>query len=159
MDLRSITRITKGAYVTSTFTSAQMDESRNVGFVVRYHPGRENVARVNTRSLSTAMIPDAVSEPSSDASPSATSDGDKTMAFKALPARSTFVTEMETSIPTSETDVVSHICEEIQRAAMGTSTEGSGFIEENAIVSLQEAKRNTGLVDQLGHALKRFVWG
>ena len=57
VDLRSITGIMKGTYITSTLAAAQTDEKRNVGFVVKYRPGKEDIKRVNTRSLSTAVTP------------------------------------------------------------------------------------------------------
>ncbi len=49
--LRSITGILRGAYITSTLAAGQMDEDKNIGFVVKYCPGKEEIARINTRSL------------------------------------------------------------------------------------------------------------
>ncbi|MCJ1311527.1 hypothetical protein MMC25_005200 [Agyrium rufum] len=57
VDLKSVVGILHGTYITSTFTSAQMDEQRNVGFVIKYRPCKEDVVRVNTRSMSTAPTP------------------------------------------------------------------------------------------------------
>ena len=55
VDLRSVLGIQYGTYITSTLAATQMDEKRNVGFVVRYRPGKEDVVRVNTRSLNNAL--------------------------------------------------------------------------------------------------------
>jgi hypothetical protein len=38
------------------------------------------------------------------------------------------------------------------------SNETAGLIEKGDIISLAEAKRNTGLLEQLGHSIKKFVW-
>ncbi|KAL8810737.1 MAG: hypothetical protein Q9223_000077 [Gallowayella weberi] len=56
VDLRSVTGIIHGTYITSTLTATQMDENRNVGLVIKYRPGKEDIARINTRSLSTAVV-------------------------------------------------------------------------------------------------------
>lgn len=52
VDIRGIRKVKVGTYVVSTFTERQMDEELNQGLVVYYVPGREDVVRVNTRSLS-----------------------------------------------------------------------------------------------------------
>ncbi|KAL8806302.1 MAG: hypothetical protein Q9182_001449 [Xanthomendoza sp. 2 TL-2023] len=67
VDLRSVTGIIHGTYITSTLTATQMDENRNVGLVVKYRPGKEDIARINTRSLSTAVVgPDDDPSPDND---------------------------------------------------------------------------------------------
>ncbi|KAI4152707.1 MAG: hypothetical protein L6R39_001744, partial [Caloplaca ligustica] len=116
VDLRSVTGIIHGAYITSTLTPSQTDETKNVGLVIKYRPGKEDVARVNTRSLSTAVgqgpdidnsesdpdsarttaIANLFSDPSDPgvlprlaAKSSSRKDRDlKLLAFKALPAQS-----------------------------------------------------------------------
>lgn len=55
VDLRSVLGLQYGTYITSTLAASQTDEKRNVGFVVRYRPGKEDVVRVNTRSLNNAL--------------------------------------------------------------------------------------------------------
>lgn len=51
--LANVTRIKLGVYITSTVSPAHTDEAKNVGFVVEYQPGKSNIRRTNTRTLST----------------------------------------------------------------------------------------------------------
>ncbi|KAL8715527.1 MAG: hypothetical protein Q9220_000863 [cf. Caloplaca sp. 1 TL-2023] len=68
VDLRSVTGIVQGTYITSTLTATQTDEARNVGLVIKYRPGKEDVARVNTRALQNATVgKDLTDRDSSDA--------------------------------------------------------------------------------------------
>ncbi len=180
VDLRSITGIICGTYITSTLAAAQTDEERNVGFVVKYRPGKEDIVRVNTRSLSTvvdaeenpneggAQQPDEPSR-SKDASKSGKDDLStlKVLAFKALPARSSLGSSSSPPAHTlNERELVTSICEEIQKAADGgvaggmdgKEKEEKGFIEYSEIISLAEARKSTGLLEQWGHSLKKLVW-
>ena len=164
VDLRSITGIIKGTYVTSTLASAQTDERRNIGFVVKYRPGKEDIARVNTRTMSSVVDDlEAAEEANKMAAASLSSKHDissdiKIMAFKALPARSALATEDQEARSVSEEEVVSSICEDIKRAALSGRGGEADFVENKDIISLPEARRNTGLVEQWGHSLKRMVW-
>jgi len=189
VDLRSVTGIMRGTYVTSTLTASQMDERTNVGFVVKYRPGKADITRVNTRSLS-STVSDEKTEPgdgnadasegkaeageaktgSSDEGPKTKTknedknekdpvDALKILAFKALPARSSFanVDGQEPHI-VSEDELVKSICEEIQKAALAEQGDHTDFIEEKEIISLADAKKSTGLFEQWGHQLKKLVW-
>ena len=196
VDLKSIVRVREGVYVTSTLAAAQTDEDRNVGFIVTYRPGESDVAKINTRSLSTVVpprelggespkqenqgraLPEQSGEhdsteadcdldgPSSHPAKPARKDTElKILAFKALPSKTV-------SPPTarddgeapelSEKETVRIVCEEIARsvrAAGGGIGEGGGdVVEEGAIISLAEARKSTGLLEQLGHSLKKLVW-
>ena len=163
IDLRSVTGIIRGTYITSTLTSAQVDESRNVGLVIKYRPGKEDFARVNTRSLSSAVDLDDAKDAGIK---SVFSHGSceevsslKILAFKALPARSSLASvEGEEKSKMSERAVVNTICDEVQRAALGSQSAVSDFVESKDIISLQEARKNTGLLEQWGHSLKKMVW-
>ena len=165
VDLGNITGITKGTYVTSTLASAQTDERRNVGFVVKYRPGKEDVARVNTRTLSSAVDDlEAAEERNKTMAASLSSKHDtsfhlKVLAFKALPARSALATEDQEAHNVSEEELVSSICEDIKRTALSGRGGAVDFVEKEDIISLPEARKNTGLVEQWGHSLKRMVWG
>ncbi len=164
VDLRSITGVMKGVYITSILTASQMDEQRNVGFVVKYRPGMGDIARVNTRSLSSAVgVSDDVGGDSENsiAAPGRNERASdvKLMAFKALPARSSIANSGQERQTISEHELVGNICSEIQRAASDGPSGATGFVESQAIVSLQEARKSTGLVEQWGHSLKRMVWG
>ncbi|KAF2218260.1 SacI homology domain-containing protein [Elsinoe ampelina] len=55
VELVDVTGLRRGAYVTSTLGAKNLDEDRNVGFVVTYREGRRGIKRVNTRSLSTEV--------------------------------------------------------------------------------------------------------
>ena len=181
VDLRSITGIVCGTYITSTLAAKQTDEQRNVGFVVKYRPGKEDVARVNTRSLNT--VADDYGNPADEANPnldegadeqlqnesakskesqSKTSDDLKLLAFKALPSTSSLASSSPSQHTPSERELVKNICEEIQKAASGGAGagkgEGKGSIEDAEIISLAEARKSTGLLEQWGHSLKKFVW-
>jgi hypothetical protein len=180
VDLRSIVGIVCGTYITSTLAAAQSDEQKNVGFVVKYRPGKEDIARVNTRSLNTvvdaegktneegAQQRDESSRPK-DESKSGKDDPStlKILAFKALPAHSSLASS--SSLPThtlSERELIMNICEEIQKAAGGCSGEGKDekvkeekvLIEDTGIISLADARKSTGLLEQWSHSLKKLVW-
>ena len=164
IDLRSITGIIRGTYITSTLTAAQVDESRNVGLVIKYRPGKEDYARVNTRSLSSVVDLDDTK----DAEVEVTSgqginqedmSGLKILACKALPARSSLAgVEGEERGRMSEKAMVNTICNAVQRAAFGGHSVVSGFVEDKDVISLQEAKKNSGLLEKWGHSLRKMVW-
>ncbi|KAI4155134.1 MAG: hypothetical protein LQ341_000231 [Variospora aurantia] len=190
VDLCSVFGITHGTYITSTLTATQQDETKNVGLVIKYHPGKEKIARFNTRSLSTAVGQDFQSVSNANiahrastgnffntkrkgllpgSSDQTAEDLDtKILAFKALPALSSFagIKENDGAVGTiSEKQLVSDICDNIKRAAYGDEDmAGSdtglswGFVENKEIVSLKEARRSTGYLEQWGHELKKLVW-
>ena len=203
VDLRSVTGIICGTYITSTLAAKQTDEIRNVGFIVKYRPGKEDIARVNTRSLATAVgeednppeqatsTDEAELQREQDSLPlQPREDKDKTdsndlklLAFKALPSTSSLASASPSHHTPSERELVRNICEEIQKAAgadgsvgggggsggggkagdgeeakEGEGKQNGGFIEETEIISLAEARRSTGLLEQWGHSLKKFVW-
>ncbi|MCJ1247170.1 hypothetical protein MMC30_004382 [Trapelia coarctata] len=198
IDIRSVVGIRKGVYVTSTLAAAQTDEERNVGFVVRYRPGERNVARVNTRSLSTVVTETDLGgesgrkegeeegkEEEEEAEMkkekgSAECDLDgassqhkiestelKILAFKAPVSKAVAArknSDGSEGPEPSEKEMVRIVCEEIgrilgsQRKLGAQNDEGAGMIEEGDIISLDEARRSTGLLEQLGHSLKKLVW-
>ena len=165
VELRGVIGIMKGTYITSTLASAQTDEQRNIGFVVKYRPGKQDIARVNTRTMSSALD-DLEGEEMKNKEAAANlskrldvSTPVKILAFKALPARSTLATEHQETHHVSEADLVSSICDDIERSAMAVGGRETDLVEDENIISLQEARKNTGLVEQWGHSLKRMVWG
>ena len=185
VDLRNVTGLIYGTYITSTFVASQTDEQRNVGLVVKYKPGTGEVRRRNTRSLNSEVgQAEDLEAKEHRASPSylpaiglestlarlsrrGNSSDTKYLAFKTLPARSSIanVDSQETPI-VSEKELVQSICEAIERAiSAGASNDkvegkegGKPLTEEAAIISLEEAKRSTGYLEQWSHSLKRFVW-
>lgn len=161
--LRSVTGIIKGTYITSTLATTQSDSERNVGFVIKYKPGKENIARVNTRSLSSAVGSDDQHPSIKGASTQSikeegTSDL-KILAFKALPAQDSFTSmDGHGTQSMSEKEVVDSVCEEIRRAAIGEHGDVPGFLVDGEIISLEQARKSTGLIEQWSHSLKKMVW-
>lgn len=180
IDLRSIIRINYGTYITSVLTDTQKDEHHNVGLVIVYRDADENALRVNTRSLRSLFKQDAQDADSKNEWDiySWLSGEKKTttrfMAFKALPVSSSVTGQNRNNVAISEIDSVRSICEEIQRAmraaiSISTSTETQeenkeeqgekkSIIEEQDIISLEEAKKRTGLLEHLVYDIKKLVW-
>ncbi|KAL3481961.1 SacI homology domain-containing protein [Aspergillus californicus] len=165
IDLRSITRINYGTYITSTLTDAQADEQRNIGLVVDFREGDNNALRVNTRSLQSNVDPKALNN-EWDVTSWFKGSQPKTriMAFKALPlSNSVTQTQRRMSVTVSETDWVRTICEEIERAMRaGEKTEAeepqTSIIQSSEIISLADAKKRTGILEYLVHDIKKMVW-
>ncbi|KAL4909898.1 hypothetical protein BDW74DRAFT_45380 [Aspergillus multicolor] len=167
IDLRSITRINYGTYITSTLTDAQSDEQRNVGLVIEFREGDNNALRVNTRSLQSEVDPKALDNQWDMSSWFTSSQRNKTriMAFKALPlSNSVTQTQRRKSATVSETDWVQNICEDIEHAMKAgprttANAESRSLVVEPAeIISLAEAKKRTGLLEHLVHDIKKMVW-
>ncbi|KAL8906297.1 MAG: hypothetical protein Q9207_002123 [Kuettlingeria erythrocarpa] len=184
--LTSITGIFRGTYITSTLTATQMDEDRNIGFVIKYRPGKGGSSRFTGRSFSTAVRQDApdpdcartnavadlfdpagpgLSLPRLSRRKSSSSQDLKLLAFKALPARSSLASakDHDGSIIVSEKHMISNLCDNIRKATYGGQNGSDtglseGFVEEKEIVNLKEAKKSTGYLEQWGHELKKLVW-
>jgi hypothetical protein len=171
VDLRHVVKIQYGTYVISTLSAGQADETRNVGFVVTYKAGANDITRVNTRSMSTAPSREnsdllqgesVIPLPLPGILGTKPTNPTRILAFKALPARSAVAEKQD--IPTmSEIEQVKHICAEIERMALVEQAKEAGpekrvIVESADIISLAEARRSTGLLEQLGHSLKRLVW-
>lgn len=172
--LASLTSIKLGAYITSTVSPSQTDASRNVGFVVHYQPGKRNFMRTNTRTFSSRQ--DMISpkaEDSDNASGRPLSfvnifsgvskpPPTKKLVFKA-PYTDSSTAGAVLNTRQTEMQQVDEICAEIERLALDVrlfkaNEETPSLIERGDIISLEEAKRNTGLLEQLGHSIKRLVW-
>jgi len=183
-DLRSISKIRYGTYITSTLSERQMKEELNAGVVIVYQPGKESIIRTNTRSLQNyvAQKSDGTAENRIDGGTGilswlapASPPTSRTIAMKVIPA----TIDVETSEPgrsrESPVDVAQTVAEEVQRAITGTSTSSiptsaaggeaetskekdDGLVEHKAIISLAEAKKRTGYFEHLGHSIKKLVW-
>ncbi|KAI9742293.1 MAG: hypothetical protein M1818_004193 [Claussenomyces sp. TS43310] len=105
----------------------------------------------------------------------------RVLALKALPAR-TAVAKVDADSEgglmdpkMSEMDLVQMICAEIERSVRAVRAAGDASVEKqndgrakeeeedilvqrDNIISLAEARRSTGLLEQLGHSLKKLVW-
>jgi len=168
IDLRSITRINYGTYITSILTDTQTDEKRNVGLVIVYRDGDENALRVNTRSLR-SLFNQNVQDTSGSSSEwdiyswfkGTKRSTSRFMAFKALPVTNCVTGKSQNSANVSEIEAVRSICEEIERAMMavkGRHPEKMSVIEDQDIISLAEAKKRTGYLEHLVYDIKKLVW-
>ncbi|UKZ87711.1 uncharacterized protein TrAFT101_003483 [Trichoderma asperellum] len=171
--LASITNIKTGVYITSTISQAHMNETRNVGFVVSYQPGKSDVRRRNTRTMSTRDAPKLTATGEIQAVPTgfaglfSGANGPKEPAVRKLAFKAPYT---DSSLPVSEAgprqtelQKIDTICSEIERLAAERQLVKEGeerrkLVEKGDIISLDAAKRSTGLLEQLGHSLKKLVW-
>lgn len=169
VELDHIISLKYGPYITSTLSAAQADEKRNVGFIVTYEAGTNDITRVNTRSMSTLQAPDERAQPASTpTTPIATGFAgfigrppprptSRILAWKALPSRSA-VTAGQDGSSLSEIETVKTICEEIERLVLLKQPEKTALVAPGSIISREEARKSTGVLEQLGHQLKKMVW-
>ncbi|KAJ5625018.1 Inositol phosphatase [Penicillium lagena] len=172
IDLRSISRIHYGTYITSILTDSQADERRNVGLVVVYRDGDENLLRVNTRSLQSSVRPATLDAASNKnewdlvswlrGTKRATT---RLLAFKSLPLSNSVTSPRLGAVPPAgnvrELDRVRSICQDIERAMLageGRHDESSSVIEQLDIISLADAKKRTGILEYLVYDIKKMVW-
>lgn len=172
--LGNVTHVKFGTYITSTIAPSHMDEMRNVGFVVEYQPGKSNVRRTNTRTLSTRgeIAPKPGSQSSDGAKQQSAfvnffsgkpkSPAIRKLAFKA-PYTDSSVAVSGAGPRQTEIQQVVTICAEIDRLALERQLhkdgeEAKSIVEKGDIISLEAAKKNTGLLEQLGHSIKKLVW-
>ncbi|OIW28528.1 hypothetical protein CONLIGDRAFT_576879 [Coniochaeta ligniaria NRRL 30616] len=200
VDLAHVQSIRFGTYVTSTFSAAQTDEDKNVGLVVEYKPGSNDVTRINTRTLSTlsSLGSKAKGQPTppsegGDQTPANTNAGlvgnllGRSRAQAVEPARKIVLKALYTTTSLAdpalkdpgggvgggepvnkltEIQQVVTVAAEIERLAVkkqpgrfeGKSESERSLVEKEDIVSLAEARRTTGLFEQIGHSIKRMVW-
>ncbi|KAK2681170.1 SAC domain [Fusarium oxysporum f. sp. vasinfectum] len=178
VELDSITGIKYGTYITSTISLSHIDEIRNAGFVVTYSPGKSDIRRTNTRTFSSrgemtgkenateqkdASIPASLANLLTSKSSSSSSPSVRRLVFKATNVDSSVAVVGNDGPKQTETQQVSTICGDIERLALERQVEHPGeerkrLIETGPIISLEEAKKNTGLLEQLGHSLKKMVW-
>ncbi|ORY68705.1 SacI homology domain-containing protein [Pseudomassariella vexata] len=184
VDLAHIVGLQVGTYITSTISPAQADETKNVGLVVTYEPGKNDIKRVNTRSLSSISGPSTSGSPASQeegvANPSATSGGilapifggsakqqapqpPRKIALKALNASNSIAdVSPKTTTRMTEMEQIEVIAAEIERLVSADQPQANrgneGFRERSDIISLAEAKKNTGILEQWGHTIKKLVW-
>ncbi|KAK6524843.1 hypothetical protein TWF281_011744 [Arthrobotrys megalospora] len=210
ISLENVKGLQYGAYITSTLTSAQVDEKQNVGLIIKYEPGKDDILRINTRSLTSnvsrqngdiaaeAAVPPPETEdlgdtkksddakPPANQKPKSSSDPspERFLAFKAITAdsfiksASRLPSPLRKSAESGEETLILSICSEIERACkvlnphLNSSTENGSapedgntsedsvapFIEKKDIVSVLEAKKSTGLLEQVGYSIRRWVW-
>ena len=169
IDLRTISKIRHGTYITSTLSERQMDEKLNAGLVVVYRPGKGNVVRTNTRSLQNYVEPSEQSQEHrvdggtgvlswlATRAPSTS----QVLAVKVIPQTSSRGSIISTRSNTPS-GIAQDISEEIIRAMTGTEDQHSqavaDIVEKGDIITPAEAKRRTGYLEQIGHSIKKLVW-
>jgi hypothetical protein len=184
IELECIDAIVWGTYITSTLASREMDEKKNVGLLIGYSTHGGDLVRVNTRSLGSEAGEDTKQKAKVNSKTTTTKDTEKLLAFKALPPKSSFVgMDGQDQEPPSEIELTKMICQEIAKVAnaarMGESAivedkpdpaEGDAkpenehekqkmvTVEEKDIISIADAKKSTGYLEQLGYSLKKLVW-
>lgn len=122
---------------------------------------------MNTRSLSSAIgLDSGATGPECDLEGAATQTSSKNAsevrinAFKALPTTSSIANDGQERQGMSEEGLVGNICGDIKRASGEMSAKlGECLVKEEDIVSLEEARKSTGLVQKWSYSLKRMVWG
>lgn len=58
-------------------------------------------------------------------------------------------------------DLAQRICEDIRRAVIGGNQDEKDhlqMVEKTDIISLEEARKRVGYIEQLGHSIKKLVW-
>ena len=162
--LSNVVGIQQGTYITSTFASSDTDPQRNVGLVIRYKPGKANIARVNTRSMSTSTdTADAVDKEEREDPPKKSKGKDRNdsvrfLAFKSPPDRSGITGGHgfhDEGPAMSETALIKSVREALVAAA-GQNEED--LVVEKDIINLEEARKSVGLLEQWSYTLKRYVW-
>ena len=161
IDLRAIRKIHYGAYITSTFTERQMDERLNVGLAITYTPGAESVMRVNTRSLQNAIENDGKTHQEEPSSGIFSWLGSRSQSSSRTMAQKLILPESEGSTKPPLT-AAREICEDIQSAIRDEvnpdQKDDPNLIVETDIISLEEARKRVGYVEQLGHTIRKMVW-
>ncbi|KAF6818026.1 Syja N domain-containing protein [Colletotrichum sojae] len=178
IDLAHVVGIKLGTYIISTVSPGQTDEAKNVGFVVSYQPGKNDVTRTNTRTFSNLGVKrstktDRAAEPqqqqTTQSALSSLLGGGRPkappvrkVAFKAPYSQSSAAVTGE-GPKMSEMQQVVSICADIERLAFlsqpGKERPGTeSIIEKGDIISLEEARQSTGLLDHISYTLKRLVW-
>ncbi|KIW18364.1 hypothetical protein PV08_02652 [Exophiala spinifera] len=174
IDLRSISKIRYGTYITSTFSERQMQERFNAGLVVIYQPGKESIIRTNTRSLQNYVAPKSEDTANridggtgilSWLSPSSPPSS-RTVALKVIDATARHFDRPEGKQAELPLAVAGRIAEEIRRAIEGPAVAGeaqddssnNNLVQQDDIISLAEAKKRTGYLEQLGYSIKKLVW-
>ncbi|KAJ4373403.1 hypothetical protein N0V83_003698 [Neocucurbitaria cava] len=178
VQLENIQGIMRGVYVTSTLAQRHLDTEKNVGFIIRYRAesGGELVRR-NTRALDAGM-PSESQEKEDAKKQQKKDDSGRFLAFKALPPRSSLPSSSNDTqdAPENEVEVVRTVCDEIVRVANQAKKEDAAStgqaggasevgkdtelkVDEKDIISVADAKKSTGYLEQFEYSLKKLVWG
>ncbi|RAR02293.1 SacI domain-containing protein [Stemphylium lycopersici] len=161
--LENVQGLMRGVYVTSTLAHRHTDTDKNVGLIIRYRADTQGkLVRRNTRALDSGAGTDEDKKDDTKKVQKQDAAG-RFLAFKALPSRSS-VPSSPSDAPEDEGEVVKSVCEEIARVANRmTREDGEGErkveVEQKDIISLADAKKSTGYLEQFEYSLKKLVWG
>jgi len=185
VSLHSIRAVKWGVYVTSTFTKRQMDEAVNQGVVIYYTPSNNDIVRVNTRSLHNYHKPDPnENKQQQQSSDSETGSGsgaggilswlpttrlpiqERMMALKIVsPAALDEDEDLSASVQRSggsPAQIAEQVSDEVRRAVVGCTVHGEQrgleLVEQTDIIGVAEARKRTGYLEQVGQAVRKFVW-
>ena len=160
--LENIQGLMRGTYVTSTLAQRYTDTDKNIGLIIQYRADTKGeMVRRNTRALDSGSIN---GEPSDEPTKKDNKEAaGRFLAFKALPAGSSVPTSPGDT-PENEGEVVKSVCDEIVRIANKTKKGGLDEdrvleVKEKDIISLADAKKTTGYLEQFEYSLKKLVWG
>jgi hypothetical protein len=87
----------------------------------------------------------------------------KLLAWKTLPSRSALSDGID-GPRLSEIESTKSICSEIERMVLlekgveAGTTKKQGIVGGGDIISLSDARKSTGLLEQLGYGLKKMIW-
>lgn len=180
VDVRHIKALKWGTYITDTLTKKQTDEQANVGLVIWYIKGNEDIMRVNTRSLDTlAKLEEADAGAESDSSKKSTSSKtpakgknkkgasgteERTIALKALPSK-TSAAQSKQGQSMSEAQQAESVAESIGRLVTEVRGEfnpeagdDAQLVSNESIITAREAQNVTSLLDMIGWRVKKLVW-
>ena len=163
--LTDILEIWRGAYITNAF-GTNLDETKNVGFALRYKPAEHFMVRRNTRTLETDdKVPEENgSKTKSKGKNEPEKNQPRLLAFKALPPDSSNAKKSNRTENMNEVEFVKHVCEKVHIAMKAAAAhdhlglDRTPEVEERDVISAADAKKNTGYVESLGYSLKRLVW-
>ncbi|KAF1995684.1 hypothetical protein P154DRAFT_526099 [Amniculicola lignicola CBS 123094] len=165
IELEHVEGIVRGVYITSTLAQRHMDEDKNVGFVLRYRIEQgTDLVRRNTRSLDSSASEESQNAESAKIRQEK-GEEKRFLAFKGLPPRTTPGDNNEAE---TEKEVVGSVCEEIVKVVNKVKTLDRGEesvdrrselkVKEKDIISVADAKKSTGYLEQIGYSLKKMVW-
>ncbi|RYN32916.1 hypothetical protein AA0113_g2358 [Alternaria arborescens] len=161
--LENVQGLMRGVYITSTLAQRHTDADKNVGLIIRYRADTQGeLVRRNTRALDSGTANDEQRKDDAKKDQKQDSAG-RFLAFKALPPRSS-VPSSPGDTPENEGEVVKSVCDEIVRIANdmkkgGRDEDRTLEVEEKDIISLTDARKTTGYLEQFEYSLKKLVWG
>ena len=171
VELTDIAEIWQGPYITSVLGPTHTDESKNVGFALRYNTSGKALVRTNTRSLNNEKPAEDEDESKSELEKQAGPEkkDSRLLAFKALPPNTFAATkEPEEVVNMSEEELMKHVCHEIYRTLVIATKKKSGYdhlelekvpqVQDKAVISLADARKATGYIESIGYSLKKLVW-